>query len=151
MSIRFIRWLISIGLCFGVLVHPVNGRAVRHWADKELIEKADLVLVATPTRTRDTDEHLASFSYFRDQPVIGVETVFAVSAVLKGDAKTKRVVLHHYRSDQVAVINGPGFVAFPVPTKLAYRLFLVRKADGRYAPVAGQEDADLSVRKEEGK
>ena len=63
----------------------------------------------------------------------------------------KRIVMHHYRVDKIAVINGPGFAAFRLPTKQMYRLFLVREADGRYAPVAGQEDADLSVRKEEAK
>jgi hypothetical protein len=148
---RFVRLLIIVGALFCALEHPVEGRVVRQWPDEELMEKADLVVIATPVRTRDIDEHLASFSYFRDQPVIGVETTFAVSGVLKGDAKKKQIVLHHYRPDKMTVINGPGFVAFQLPTKRPYRLFLVREADGRYVPVAGQEDADLSVRKEAGK
>jgi len=151
MSMRFVRLLIIVGALFCALVRPVEGRVVRYWPDEELMEKADLVVIATPVRTRDTDEHLASFSYFRDQSVIGVATTFTVSGVLKGDAKAKRIVLHHYRPDKMTMINGPGFVAFQLPAKQAYRLFLVREADGRYAPVAGQEDADLSVRKEVGK
>jgi len=44
---------------------------------------------------------------------IGVDTVFAVSAVLKGDATVKQFTLHHYREAQISTaLDGPDLVSF---------------------------------------
>ena len=66
----------------------VAGRAVRIWPYQELLEKSDLVVIATPTATNDTKEHI-NLPDFVGQPVIGVETRFDVAAVLKGDKSLK--------------------------------------------------------------
>ena len=85
---------------------------------------------------------------------IGVETVFVVSAVFKGDAGLKRFTLHHYRDarfkneSDIVQLNGPLLVSFDPadPSKHnSYLLFLVRERDGRFAPVGGQTDPGMKV------
>lgn len=137
---RFCAAVLSLALT-GI----VEARAVRTWSDQELFDKSDLVVIATPTATSDTKEHGAHTSR-DDQPVIGVDTKFAVTSVLKGEKDTKTVILHHYRADTMEVPNAPTFVSFALKKKRTFRLFLVRQADGRYAPVAGQLDPDMSIR-----
>lgn len=80
--------------------------------------------------------------------MIGVETKFSVIAVVKGTLINTPLVLHHYRPDRMTVPNGPEFLEFKPQERRTLRLWLVREADGRYAPVTGQTDPDLSVRKE---
>lgn len=127
-------------------------RAVRAWSYQELLDKSDEVFIATPTATNDSPEHI-DLPGLSGQKVIGVETRFAVSAVLKGNKAQKEFVLHHYRPgpDGMIVPNGPTFVSFAVsgnPTLPArsYILFLLREADGRYASVVGQVDPGLGIR-----
>lgn len=138
--------LASIGL--------VAARAVRIWPYQELLEKSDLAVVAVPAATIDTNEHL-DLPGFPGEHVIGVETRFTVSAVLKGDKALKNFVLHHYRTADGTNIphvpNGPSFVSFPPvgnPSSVqrTYILFLLRGADGRYAPVVGQSDPGLGIK-----
>src|SRR6185369_1484140 len=74
----------------------VAARAVRLWSYQELLDKSDLVVIATPTATSDTQEHI-DLPGFTGEHVVGVETKFSVSAVLKGDQAAKEIVLHHYR------------------------------------------------------
>lgn len=89
---------------------------------------------------------------------IGVETVFVVSAVLKGDASLKRFTLHHYREGRsgdesngkvlVEELNGPNLVQFDpsdVSKRSSYLLFLVRERDGRFAPIGGQTDPGMKA------
>jgi hypothetical protein len=136
--------------CAAILIFATTGiakaRAVKMWTPEELFNQSDLVVIATPTSVADTGEH-GPFpgSQFRDQPVIGVVTTFAVRKVLKGDKGIAVVILHHYRPGPMEVPNAPGFISFNPKSKQSYRLFLVRERDGRYAPVAGQVDPDLSV------
>jgi hypothetical protein len=119
-----------------------EARGVRLWSYQELLDKSDLVVIATVTNTGDTKERI-DLPGFDGQHVVGVETKFNVSAVLKGNKEVKDIVLHHYRDDGVIVPNGPTFVAFDSAQKRPLLLFLVREADGRYAPVVGQTDPAL--------
>ena len=124
----------------------VTARLVRIWTYQELVEKSDLVVLASPVATNDTAEHI-NHPDFVGQPVIGVETRFAVAAVLKGDSALKEFTFHHYRTgtDGVIVPNGPMLVCFDPVERTTFRqrtfiLFLHREADGRYASVVGQSD-----------
>ena len=133
----------------------VAARAVRLWSYQELLEQSDLVVIAAPTATTDTKER--NLPGFVGQPVIGMETRFAVASVLKGDRSLTNIVLHHYRpaQDHYIVPNGPTFVSFalsnePSAPPRTYILFLSREADGLYAPVVGQVDPGLGVRELEG-
>jgi hypothetical protein len=139
-----------------VLTSIVAARVVGLWPYQELLEKSDLVVIATPTAINETGEDI-EFPGFAGDHVIGVETRFAVSGVLKGDKTLKDFVLHHYRPGPggMGVPNGPTFVYFAVSEKLSaprktYILFLHRETDGRYAPVVGQEDPGLGVKQLEG-
>jgi hypothetical protein len=138
--------------CLLVSTDVVVARAVRPWSYQELLEQSDLVVIASPAATNDTKE-LVDFPGFAGQRAIGVETRFTVSAVLKGDKALRDFVLHHYRpgSDGVIVPNGPTFLSFvpvepPPAIQRTYVLFLLREADGRYAPVVGQTDPGLAIR-----
>ncbi|HWB08700.1 MAG TPA: hypothetical protein VG826_05735 [Pirellulales bacterium] len=117
----------------------VDARAVATWSYQKLFDESDIVVIATPTATSDTSEKSPGLDGF-GQPVVGVETKFTVSAVLKGDKKTEAFVLHHYRDDGGLVPNGPCLVSFDPEKKRTYLLFLVREDDGRYAPTFGQVD-----------
>ena len=139
-----------------VSTEVVVARVVRPWSYQELLEKSDLAVIATPTVSNDTKEHI-DLPGFDRQRVIGVETRFAVSAVLKGDKALKDFVLHHYRPGpgDMRVPNGPTFVYFAVSEKPAaprrtYILFLQREVDSRFAPAVGQADPGLGVMELEG-
>lgn len=102
-----------------------------------------------PTASRDTQErtHLPGITLVTADnksggfPVVGVETRFRVSAVLKGSRSLKEFVLHHYReADPRPTINGHSLVAFEPSKNVSFLLFLVREKDGRYVPTAGQTD-----------
>jgi hypothetical protein len=132
----------------------VAARAVHTWPYQELLEKSDLVVIATPTATNDTKEHI-DLPGFVGEHVIGVETGFTISAVLKGDKALRDFVFHHYRTTDGLnfphVDNGPTFISFGPVAKPAipprtFMLFLMREADGRYAPVVGQKDPGGAVR-----
>lgn len=135
---------------------------------QELRDKSDLIAIACPvTKTTDTKEK----TFFPDivqqsrdgkqskVPAIGVETIFSVSVVLKGDFATKKFVLHHYReapsSPEIISVGGPLVVSFvppdrPIQPNLPVQLnppwcrnillFLIKEHDGRYAPTGGQTD-----------
>src|SRR5260370_24766678 len=73
----------------------VAARAVRIWPYQELLEKSDLVVLATPTATNDTKEQI-DLPGFVGEHVIGVETKFTVSAFLNSDKACSYFVFHHY-------------------------------------------------------
>lgn len=114
---------------------------MRHWSYQELLDKSDLVVIAAPTVSADTKEQIDLPGYTAMR-AIGVETQFKVSAVLKGDKALKNLVLHHYRAPKpdVSYLNGPNLVSFDTSKKRSFLIFLVREADGRYAPTSGQTD-----------
>jgi hypothetical protein len=121
---------------------------------QEMLDKSDLVVIATPkSRTTDTREQAYLPNISRQDEngnkssieSIGVETVFAVAAVLKGEKTIRQLTLHHYREAQPDAVemNGPLLVFFdPSDTsqKNSYLLFLVREPDGRFAPTGSQTD-----------
>jgi hypothetical protein len=133
------------------LTGVVAARGVRIWPYQELLDKSDLVVIATPVATNDIKEHIDLLG----EHVIGVETAFTVSAVLKGDKTLKDFVLHHYRTTDGRNIpyvpNGPAFVSFepvasPPVAPRTFILFLIREADGRFAPMVGQMDPGGAIR-----
>jgi hypothetical protein len=131
----------------------VAARGIRIWKYQELLDKSDLVALATPATTNDTQERI-DLPGFEGEHVMGVETKFLVSAVLKGDKAETNILVHHYRTLDDTNIphipNGPSFVSFSpaenATIQRTYILFLVREADGRYAPVVGQSDPGLGIK-----
>ena len=150
-----------------VLSNQAQARLVSVLSYQEMLAKSDLVVIADPiSKTTDTKEE-AFFPGILLQEKdgkqsrinsIGVETVFAVSAVLKGDTSLKRFTLHHYREGRSAdksngkvlieELNGPNLVRFDpsdVSKRSSYLLFLVRELDGRFAPIGGQSDPGMKA------
>ncbi len=148
-----------IKLCFAVFalsfcyVGVGDARLIAELDYRELFDKSDIIVIARPaTKTTDTKE----VSYFADivqtdengkqrkVKAIGVETIFDVKQVIRGDEGLKRFVLHHYREKSSSIsLDGPGVVSFDPSDDKRRRdilLFLVREKDGRYAPYGGQTD-----------
>jgi len=128
------------------VIHSISARLVYDWSYQELFDKSDFVVIAKPlTQTRDANER----STLQDiqQDVVGVISEFQTLAVFKGN-KRDRFILHHYRlpKSNIAIVNGPSLINFkPLQSHQTYLLFLLRERDGRFAPIAGQTDLDLSV------
>lgn len=145
--------VITVATLFCTALNQSQAREMVVLSYQQMLEKSDLVVIATPkSKTTDTKEQ-AFLPDIVDQDKdgkqtriksIGVETVFAVSAVLKGDTTIKQFTLHHYREAQISdALDGPFLVSFDpsnMSKRSSYLLFLVREPDGRFAPVGGQTD-----------
>jgi hypothetical protein len=135
---------------------PLQARPMAIINYQRQFDQSDLVVIATPTaKTADTSERSLILNIYRQDrdgkqiPVesVGVETPCRIAAVLKGDKALKQFTLHHYREEAdgaLATVNGPLLVSFADPSDgknlHSYLMFLVREADGRYAPTGGQTD-----------
>jgi hypothetical protein len=154
------------GAFFGLLFllsfqSNIQARLGYAWSYQEMFDKAELVVIAQPIHTKDTTETNSLPGINPSAKFRGLSTEFQINAVLKSgqtNALTRgtKITFHHYRFNNPAelVINGPVLVEF-TPEKSgafqSYLLFLVKKADGRYAPVTGQVDPDISVLKLDGR
>lgn len=124
----------------------LSARIMRTWSYQELLDGADLVVIAKPIVTKDTPEKAILPGITPDVHMIGVETEFEPQAILKGEKTVTKLVMHHYRfaNEQEARNRGrPNFAYFDPKKDQRFLLFLVREADGRYAPVSGQADPIL--------
>lgn len=141
-----------------VIANQAQARPVLVLSYQKMLAKSDLVVIADPiSKTTDTKEQAFLPGIWLQEKdgkqskieSIGVETVFAVSAVLKGDKTVKQFTLHHYREAQYGnESNGPSLVRFdPSDTsrRSSYLLFLVRERDGRFAPIGGQTDPGMKA------
>lgn len=145
--------LVAATILFCVTLDQSQARLMAVLTYQEMLAKSDLVVIATPkSKTTDTGEQAFFPNIVRQDKdgrqskveSIGVETIFVVSAVLKGDKTIKKFTLHHYREGNSSLtLNGPLLVFFdPSDTskRNSYLLFLVREPDGRFAPTGGQTD-----------
>lgn len=145
--------LVVLAALGAAVPQPLPARPIATINYQQQFDQSDLVVIATPTaKTGDTAERSLILNIYRDSagkqvPVdsIGVETPFRVAVVLKGDKALKQFTLHHYREagGVLATVNGP-LLVFVDPSDgknlHSYLMFLVREADGRYAPTGGQTD-----------
>lgn len=151
-SSRTLLFAVAVACC---TAPQSTGRKVQVLSYQDLLDRSDLVVIASPiTRTADTEEQSFLPNIFQQDEhgnqkkvtAIGVETTFRVDAVLKGDKAVQKFVLHHYReASTLGSINGPYLVSFD-PSSMPrsnWLLFLVREKDGRYAPADGQTDPGL--------
>lgn len=150
MNLRIL--VIFSALLFGAI--PTAGARVvaEDFTLSTLFQKAEFIVVAYPlTKTIDTNER-GFFPYLQDgvtgqkEPAIGVETLFKVVYVLKGDRRVKQFLLHHYREPDhpgKIIVDGPGTVFFDPDDKErgSYLMFLTKERDGRYAPYGDRKFA----------
>ena len=124
---------------------------MRSWTYQEMFDKADLVVVAEGISTKDTEERSTLTDVRPNVSVIGVTSEFKTRLVLKGARDISVFHLHHYRfanEKEELATNAPDLVRLSEQPnqRSAFLMFLVREADGRYAPVSGQTDpATFSV------
>ena len=153
---KFLGIIVLAGAVLFGTASPSLARLIAIPGYQELLDKSDLVVVATPiAKTTDTSEQSFLPNIFRQDKSgaqtkiesIGVETVFKTDAILKGDATVKQFVLHHYREEKSPAmqINGPSLVSFEPSSANSYLLFLVREGDGRFAPTGGQTDPGIKA------
>lgn len=148
------RTLIVLALALAVAgTLPALARLVAYRSYDQLTAEAELVVIAAPTAVQETLERTDLPFLSPPLKVIGVETTFEVSALLKGDlppvpaGKPRHLILHHYRlpDSSVPVRNGPSLVSFDPAARKQYLMFLKREPDGRYQALSGQIDPDLSI------
>jgi hypothetical protein len=132
-----------------------HARPAAVWTYEKLVAEADLVVIATPTETKDMEktvlpniQQIGADGERVPFPAVGVETTFEVLAVLKGDEKPKTFVLYHLRETKPEnVPNGPQLIApFEPKKQQRYLLFLRQEADGRFVSVTGPIDAAVGVK-----
>jgi hypothetical protein len=116
-----------------------------------MVAKSDLVAIARPTESRDTGERKIDRNVKPAVSVAGVVTECDALYVLKGP-KLKQFTLHHFREVNPRppkaahglekIVMGPQIgIAFDQSKgSHHYLMFLIREADGRYAPFDGQTD-----------
>jgi len=140
MKIITITLLIFITTCLS------HARPFTLWSYQDLYDKADLVIIAKPISTQDTTEK-TTLPDIPDVHVVGLFTEFKISVVMKGDKSMKKATLHHYRlaDTKEEVINGPTLISFDPKQRTQSLMFLRLEKDGRYSPVSGQIDPDISI------
>jgi hypothetical protein len=143
---------LRIILCLAVMGFnsPAYARMVQVPDDAALLSKSDLVVIGQPIRVEALDEsnalgwdHGLGWAQIKFR---GVETTFKVSSVLKGTLTNDQIVLHHYSDEWGSPPTGQTFVSLTPNGTNEYLLYLIKDGTNRYAPVAGQLDADLSIK-----
>ena len=128
----------------------VVARSGKRWTYREMLEKADLVVIGDWSGTEETDERSKLPETAPPVRVIGVTTEFKVNLVLRGPKDVKNLGLHHYKfqyEDEALRDLAPQLVRILEPVHRdevdypgggRFLLFLSKEADDRYAPVTGQ-------------
>jgi hypothetical protein len=136
-------------------------RQFQHWTYNRLFKKADVVVIASPLATGNTDDREADSRW--SARLVGQNTTFTVHRTLKGTVKAQPLTVLHFRlKDGTLPQDGPRLIAFRTkgPTieggqsikfkadlgRPDYLLFLKAREDERYAPVSGHMDAKSAVK-----
>lgn len=143
LAVAFVLLAASSAVCRPVLILPYD----------QLLQQADLVVIATPTSVRDTQAETTfpgiQTSERKPVPAIRMEAEFDVLAVFKGDGAAKTFVLHYLRPDESRskpAANDPNVISFTPSEKRRYLLFLKREENGGYSTVGSQTDPYFSVK-----
>jgi hypothetical protein len=158
MSVPYTR-LVVLAVVMGTTAATASARLLENWPYERLLMEADLVIIAQATAVEDTAYRMTENPWKAE--FLGVCTTFQVKATLKGTPTGKQIkVLHFKLKDGVQIINGPMLVSFrtkgfdlelkdgPKVHFLTpeYMLFLKAQQDGRYEPLSGRVDPELSIR-----
>jgi hypothetical protein len=135
--------LLAMLVTFGPLM--LEARIMPSWTYQQMYDKADLVVIADVRSTTETGEQIVLKDVQPNVPVLGVATVFEARLVIKGKKGLRTFRLHHYKfrsEDDKLAADSPSLLESPQRHQ-KYLLFLIREADGQYAPVTGQTDAAM--------
>ena len=128
--------ILTACLILGATTSIAGARGINVRSYQELDKMSEIIVVAKPVATRDTEEKTILPFISPDIPVVGLSSEFEIIANLKGDKSLKELVVHHYRlaNPDRPMLNGPCLASFDPKDSTRYLLFLQREPDGRYAP-----------------
>jgi hypothetical protein len=140
-----------------IIASSTFARPIADWPYEKLFKEADVVLIATAKEVKPSEDKLEG-PY--KEHLGGRVATLTVRAVLKGEVKGEAVeVVHFAEKGEMRLPNGPMLVVFrTTPAHVEartyqthvgtpdYLVFLKAEKDGRYSPVAGQVDSELSVK-----
>jgi len=139
-----------VGGVFAAFPSPAGAQVGYLWSYEELLQKADVVLIAECQGTSDTGRHRPHPELKPALPVLELQTVFRVSAVVKGVqavAIGADVRVRHYRWDDEVprggIVNGGSWLRLQAQRN--YLLFLLKATDGVYEPLSGHAFPAKSV------
>lgn len=134
--LNHILFVFTSCLIFAATTFVADGRIINVRSYDELDKMSDIIVVAEPVSTKDTDEKTILQHISPDIPVVGLSAEFEIITVLKGDPGLKKLVVHHYRlaNTNELISDDPTLASFNPKESTRYLLFLQREPDGRYAP-----------------
>jgi hypothetical protein len=134
-------------------------RRIENWPYDRLFKEADLVVIARAKSSEDCDDTTTDNIWKAE--FLGTNTTFTVAKVLKGKCDADKITVLHFRlKEGTAIVSGPLLVTFRTKgTEIElnggkkvgigapdYMLFLKATKDGRFEPVSGRTDPELSVK-----
>lgn len=139
----------------------LQARQIQSWPYERLFKEADLIVIASAQETVQTDQLVAGERW--KSALIGQKTTFTVQSVLKGRVGDTPLAVHHFKlKDGIATQDGPMLIAFRTKSITIngggsakyevelgtphYLLFLKADGKGRFEPLSGQIDPELSVK-----
>jgi hypothetical protein len=129
------------GIC-AALSPPARAQVGYLWSYEELLQKADLVVIAECESTLDTGRRRPHPGPKPSTPVAELQTVFRISAVLKSPHPVPvgaNLRLRHYRfTPEVlrhGLLNAGSWLR--LQAQRHYLLFLTNAAGGVYEPLSG--------------
>ena len=120
-----------------------DARAMKSWSYAEMVEKSDIVVIASVGKTTLTVSNEA----IPNMGITGtrIATEATIVATLKGKPP-KAITLHLIAMKGSAMpANGPNLIVFDSRPGVQYLMFLVKDKDGEYVPVTGQTDPVFSI------
>jgi len=136
------------------------------WPYELLVAQSDVVALVEPLENHPANDSMSNEAVSR-RWYTAVDTRCKMRGILKGAIVGELTILHFSYAPGASVDDGPIFVEFTirparpdffehsvikdgvkftVPRSPVWLVFLKRRSDGRYEPVAGQDDADISFR-----
>src|SRR3990172_2878053 len=108
--------ILTVIMVLGFVVVPsrAGARGINVRSYQELDKMSDIIVVAKPVATRDTEEKTILPFISPDIPVVGLSSEFEIIANLKGDKSLNELVVHHYRLaiPDRPMLNGPCLASF---------------------------------------
>ena len=140
----------AAGLGWGWMASGVSARPVHVLTTEETYRDASLIVIATPTGTRDALEFTVDGTPDQTTDVLTdfrIETIVQSSLAPTEDNSPRTITIRHLRyvnkSSEVSVVDGPAFVEFDPSLKNRY-LIVLKRENEQYVPLSGQYDAPQS-------
>jgi hypothetical protein len=142
--------VVAVGAMLAALPSPSDAQVGYLWTHAELLEKADVAVIAECVKTADTGRVRPHPGLTPALPVRELETTFRVSAILKGSFELgigTDLLLRHYRytadAERGGLLNAGSWLSLKDGS--SYLLFLRRNGDDSYEPLSGHTFPDDSV------